>query len=133
MHPAILNQSHVDVGTGDRAETYLHMMQQGAISSSTSSRITYVFINMDNSVRIVSHQSNTMRARHKATATTMQSMTALIKVHISIFRAVDPCALVHSNSAAMSTFEEFTCTGECHRRRDGKLANSKSNATIYTR
>ena len=123
------NQCQMNAGTGDRPETYLHMTQQDGISLSTSSRITYVFINIDNSVCIV----HVIRAAHcKATATTVQFMTALIKEHISILRMVDFFALVHNNSAAMSTFEAFTCTGECHHGRGGTLANAKPNATIYT-
>ena len=76
---------------------------------------------------------STLRFRHKATATIVQFQTALIKEHISIFRAIDATALVHNNSAAMSTFEEVTRTGDSHRRRDGKLVNAETSATIYTR
>ena len=77
--------------------------------------------------------NNTLRVWHKATATIVQFQTALIKEHISIFRAIDAKALVHNNSAAMSTFEEVTRTGDSHRRRDGNLVNAETSATIYTR
>ena len=101
------------------------MTQQDGISSSRSSRITYVFINMDSHVCIV----HVVSAAHcKATATTVQFMTALIKEHISMFRVVDVSALVHSNSAAMSTFEEITHAGECYH-----VRGAKPLANIHTR
>ena len=103
VHPAILNQFRVDVVTGNRAEAYLHMMQQDGISSSISSRMTYVFISMDNSVCIV----YVIRATQCVLGTKRQQQvhftTALIKVQNSMRRAVACKQLVHSNSAAMST------------------------------